>query len=113
MPITEKYLLGTLQKLQSAKPVTHKKMFGGAGLYCDGVFFAVIDDDRVFFKVDDTNRSEYTNAKMQQWVPDPRTGQAMAYYEVPKRVLSDPKELEVWIDKAVAVAVRKKSKKSK
>ena len=30
-----------------------KRMFGGAGLYHDGLMFAILDDDVVYFRVDD------------------------------------------------------------
>ncbi len=111
MPITDAYTKSTLQSLNAARPIEAKKMFGGMGLYCEGTFFAVIDDDRLFFKVDDHNRSDYEKAGMDQWVPDPRTGQKMSYFQVPPKVIKDPSKLGEWIDAAVEVAMRKKKKK--
>lgn len=32
--------------------VTHRKMMGGATLYCDGTVFAIIADDALWFKAD-------------------------------------------------------------
>ncbi len=37
--------------------VTTRRMFSGAGVYCDGVIFALILRDVVYFKVDDGNRA--------------------------------------------------------
>jgi len=38
-------------------------MFGGVGIYCGDLFFGLIDDDTLYFKVDDSNRSDFTHAR--------------------------------------------------
>ena len=42
--------------------VTARRMFGGGGLFRDGLMFAIIDDDTLFMKVDDGNRPAYLAA---------------------------------------------------
>ena len=39
------------EQLREAGTIRSRKMFGEYGLYCDGVFFAVICDDQFFVKV--------------------------------------------------------------
>ena len=39
------------EQLREAGTIRSRKMFGEYGLYCDGVFFAVICDDQFFIKV--------------------------------------------------------------
>ena len=39
------------EQLQAAGHIRSRKMFGEYGLYCDGVFFAVICDDQFFVKI--------------------------------------------------------------
>ena len=39
------------EQLREAGAIRSRKMFGEYGLYCDGVFFAVICDDQLFVKV--------------------------------------------------------------
>lgn len=39
------------EQMQQAGSIRSKKMFGEYGLYCDGVFFAVICDDQLFVKI--------------------------------------------------------------
>lgn len=39
------------EQMQRAGSIRSKKMFGEYGLYCDGVFFAVICDDQLFVKI--------------------------------------------------------------
>src|ERR1700675_4989799 len=36
-------------------PVTIRTMFGGAGIYADGVMFAILVDDTVYLKADDAS----------------------------------------------------------
>ena len=80
-------------------------MFGAVGLYAGTSFFALIDDDRLYFKVDDENRPDFEAAGMEPFRPygDDRT---MGYYEVPIDVLEDADALTAWARKAIAVAER-------
>lgn len=111
MPVSEAAVQAFLKKLSAARNITHRKMFGGIGLYSDGVFFAVIDNDRLYFKVDDVNFPKYQSFGMPQWVIEGPNGGAMPYYEVPEKILEDKEQLGPWIDDAVAVALRKKKAK--
>ena len=47
-----------VELLGAAGRVTARRMFGGYGLYCDGVMFALIADDVLYLKADDVNRPE-------------------------------------------------------
>ena len=100
-----------VEQLEHVASITSKSMFGGVGLYADGLFFALIGDDRLYFKVDDSNRPDFEVAEMEPFRPygDER---AMKYYEVPIAVLENADALQTWAEKAIAVARRaKKSKK--
>lgn len=52
----------TLSALQGAGEARARAMFGGFGIYLDGVIVAIIARDRLFFRVDDRNRSDYQEA---------------------------------------------------
>ena len=110
MPVTEAAVQDFLAKLSAVRPITSRKMFGGIGIYCEGTFFAVIDDDRLYFKVDDQNLPDYEARGASQWVIEGMSnGGPMPYREVPADVLTST-VLGDWIDKAVQVALRKKKK---
>ena len=111
MPVTDAAVQSLLSPMSAVRPITSRKMFGGVGIYCDGVFFAVIDDDRLYFKVDAGNLADYEARQAAQWTIEGPTGGAMPYREVPKEVLDDGEMLGEWIDRSVEVAQRKKSKK--
>ena len=40
-------------------PVAVRRMFGGAGVYCDGLMFGLVSDDTLYFRVDDGNRGAF------------------------------------------------------
>jgi len=100
-----------VEQLEHVGSITSKSMFGGVGLYADGLFFALIANDRLYFKVDDSNRPDFEAAEMEPFRPygDER---AMKYYEVPIAVLEDADALQTWAKKAIDVARRaRKGKK--
>lgn len=108
MAVSEDYLNYVLEQLEHAGTVTPKRMFGGVGLYMDDVFFALIADDVLRFKVDDTNRADYEKAGMEPFRPYKDRKTIMDYYEVPIDVLEDRAELKLWAEKAIDAALRKK-----
>ena len=104
MPISEEYVTYVLDQLEGLGTITVKKMFGGAGLYLDSLFFALVSDDVLYFKVDNSNRQDYENAGMEPFRPFGEKSHIMHYYEVPIDVLDDRDQLKVWVDKALLVA---------
>lgn len=88
-------------------------MFGGVGIYSEGLFFALLDDDRLFFKVDDASRPRYQAAGMGAFDPF-KDGKAMnGYFELPGEVLEDEDQLPGWVREALAVAAWAAKKKPK
>ena len=51
-----------LDLMAALGPVTARRMFGGFGIYLDGVMFALIADDILYLKVDDRTRPDYEAA---------------------------------------------------
>ncbi len=102
MPYTKAFREEVEEKLSAAKMIRSRPMFGGVGIYAEELMFAIIDDDKLFFKVNDTNRQDYIDKGMDRWAI------ANTYYEVPADILDDPAELGVWIDKCLRVAESKK-----
>ncbi len=85
-------------------------MFGGVGVYSDGLIFGLIDDDRFFLKVDDVNRPDFEERGTGKFDPY-GDGRGMQYYEVPADVLEDRAELARWSRRAIDVAQRAQAKK--
>jgi TfoX/Sxy family transcriptional regulator of competence genes len=73
MAVSDSFLTFVLEQLDGVRQVTSRRMFGGAGLYSAEVFFGVLDNDRLYFKVDDTNVGDYSRAGMEPFRPYPNS----------------------------------------
>ena len=96
------------------RPVTVRRMFGGAGLYADGVMFGLVFDGAIFLKVDATSIPDFEREGSQPFVytrakSKGRVGRAsLSYWRLPERLYDDPDELVVWAERALAIAEHKK-----
>lgn len=113
MSVSSGYRTYILDQLAAVPALSTRRMFGGVGLYSGESFFALIDDDVLFFKVDAANRDDYVARGMKAFMPVP--GQASSgYYAVPEDVIEEAEELVRWARRSVEVALRKqKPKKNK
>lgn len=95
-------------------PVSIRRMFGGAGLFRDGIMFALIVRDTLYLKVDDATRSAYEAAGMGPFTYQ-RKGEAAAlgYYQAPEAALDDPEMMRDLARDAFAVALRAHAAKAK
>jgi DNA transformation protein len=110
MAFSKGYRDFVVEQLGRVAPVTARSMFGGVGLYTEGLFFALIAEDRLYFKVDDSTRPEFELLGMEPFRPFGEEN-AMGYYEVPADVLEDATQLEPWMRKAIGVAGKAKQGK--
>lgn len=112
MPVTPTFRAFVLEQLRRVAPaIRDRAMFGGVGIYCGDAFFALVDDDVLYFKVDDTNRPDFEARGMGPFRPSGPGGETMQYYEVPADLLEDLDALATWTKRAVAVAHRARSRK--
>ena len=106
MTASSGFLAYVLDQLAGLAGVSSRRMFGGAGLYCDEFFFALIDNDTLYLRVDDANRADFTTRGMGQFRPyADRPELSMSYYETPADVLEDPAQLVSWARRSVAAAM--------
>lgn len=100
----------TLEQLRRIRPdIRDRAMFGGVGIYAGDLFFALIAEDTLYFKVDDSNRADFEERGLSPFRPFGEAGAVMQYYEVPADLLEDPEALRPWVDRAVAVARARKT----
>ena len=104
MPVSDAFLQYVVEQLAGLSPVSWRRMFGGVGLYSRAAFFAVIDDDVLYFRVGDDTRPEYEVRGSRPFAPIPGQKPMRGYYEVPADVLEDREQLGEWAQRAVAVA---------
>lgn len=113
MAVSDEFVEYVLDQLAGWDEVSARKMFGGAGLYCDGVMFGLIADDVAYLKVDDSNREDFIGAGSSAFNPFPEKDKSvvMSYYEIPADVLEDRELLGQWAECALTAARKKKKKK--
>ena len=116
MAKTTPFVTYLLDMLADLGDVHARAMFGGFGIYRDGVMVGLIADGVFYLKVDDGNRPKF-EAEGSQPFSYRRKGKKkpveMSYWEVPVDVLENPRSLCEWTRDAHAAAVRAKAKTGK
>jgi DNA transformation protein and related proteins len=113
VPVQRQFLEYVLEQLSGLPALSARRMFGGFGLYSEGLFFGLIDDDTVFLKTDDGNIAQYQARGMPRFMPFPdRPHTALGYHQVPVDVIEDAEIFLQWARASVAVAVRARSRKT-
>lgn len=87
--------------------VTIKRMFGGAGVWHEGIMFALLADDTIFIKADAPLRAALTEEGSYPFVwqrPSDGAEIDLGYVSLPSAALDDPDEAVIWGRKALAVA---------
>jgi DNA transformation protein len=107
-----------IELLDGMGPVSIRKMFGGAGVYADGLMFGLIAGDVLHLKVDDALKAELTQEGSGPFVWEPQNGPRkgekvdLGYWRLPEGALDDPDEAVTWARKALAVARAKAAAKA-
>ena len=87
-----------------------RKMFGGYGIYHDGIMFGLIADDTLYLKADNSTAKLFESRGLNQF--EYHKGDKpvkMSYYEAPTEILDDPEDAAVWARRAYEAAMRTKS----
>ena len=92
--------------LEGIPGITSRMMFGGYGIYQDGLIFALIAYDQLYFKVGDSNRFEYEamGSKPFTYQQKGHRKATMSYWLVPPEVMQDKDRMREWVDKSVKVS---------
>jgi DNA transformation protein len=106
MAVSASYLTFVLEQLAGVRAIVTKRMFGGVGIYSGETFFAVIDNDTLFFKVDEPLAAQYRDAGMPPFAPIPGKPPMLGYYQVPPDVLEDADAMARWAKQSLRVAVK-------
>lgn len=107
MTVSPDYLDYLRDQLQGFGSFDIRRMFGGAGLFREGLMFALVVDDVLYFKVDGRNRADFETAGMAPFSYE-RKGKMAAiksYYEAPPELSDDADDLAIWAGKAFNAAL--------
>ena len=87
-----------------------RKMFGGRGVYCGELMFALIADGSLYLKVDDESRPRFESEGLTPFVYDSERGRVtMSYYLAPDAIFDNQRVLEDWAGEAQSASVRSAS----
>lgn len=84
-----------------------RRMFGGGGVYCDGMMFGLVADDALFLKADAATKAPFEAEGCGPFVYEGKGKPiAMSYWRMPERLLDEPDEMVAWARIALGVARR-------
>ena len=91
-------------------PIQTRKMFGGYGIYHQGVMFGLVADDTLYLKVDDTIKPYFEAKSLSPFEYDKGDKVVkMSYHVAPDNILDDPQEAAIWAQRSFDVAARLKN----
>ena len=92
-------------------PVSTRKMFGGHGVFHDGLMIGLVADDELYLKADKISAPTFAAEGSTPFVYGKGSKQVqMSYYRAPAEALDDPAEMLPWAQLAFAAACRVKKK---
>lgn len=103
-----------VELMQTMGPVYAKAMFGGHGIYLDGLMFALIADDSLYLKADTDTEHHFSELGLTAF-SYMRSGKRhhLAYFQAPEETLEDSETMNLWANKAYSAALRAHAIKQK
>ena len=91
--------------------VNPRRMFGGIGVFRDGLMFALVADGALYMKADDQTIGEFEDAGSEPFVYQGKNGPVrLGYWSLPEAAIDDPDEVRLWAERAFGAALRAKKK---
>ena len=115
MPVSKEekaFVTYVVELMQSIGPVSAKRMFGGYGIFLDGLMFGLIADSVLYLKVDEDTENEFKAKGLEAFTYTKKGNEfKMSYYQAPDEALEDAEEMSSWANKAYGAALKAASKK--
>jgi DNA transformation protein len=95
--------------------VTLRRMFGATGIFCDGLMFAVVSEDMLYFRIDDHNRRAFEETAAFPPLNYEKKGRTinLSFWRAPERLFDETDELVMWSRRALAAARRVAAKRER
>jgi DNA transformation protein len=106
------YVAHIVDLLQLIGPVESKSMFGGFGMFLEGLIFGLVAGNELYLKVDTQNLQDYEDLGLQAFSFEKNDRQfKMSYYQAPEEAMEDAELLSDWASNAYCAAMRAAAKK--
>lgn len=117
MPVNEEakhFAAHVVDLLQSIGPVYSRRMFGGFGIFLDGLMFGLIADNELYLKVDDQSRDSFETLGLQAFTYYKQDKpMQLNYYQAPEEAMENMELMTEWGAKAFECALRAAAGKKK
>lgn len=88
-------------------PIESRRMFGGHGIYYQGIMFGLVMDDVLYLKADAVLAPQFEALGLQPF--QYQKGERMinlSFYQAPDELFDDPEEAKIWASRAYEAALR-------
>jgi len=96
-----------LELLRPAGPAEARRMFGSWGLFAAGRMFALVVDEALWLKADDSSRAKFEAEGLEQFFYESRGGRVgLPYWQAPPDAMDDAQAMRPWALAAMDAALR-------
>lgn len=115
MPVDNSFVDEVMDLLSQSSSVTSRRMFGGVGIFHNGLMFALIADSELFLKADEQSVHFFNDENCPAFSYSKADGKEfkMSYYRSPESFFEEPEQTELWAKRAQAAAFRAPRKSRK
>jgi len=117
MPVSKEekeFVSYVVDLMQSAGPVYAKSMFGGHGIYLEGLMFGLVADSVLYLKSDKETEDDFRAKGLEAFTYNKKGKEyKMSYYQAPEETLEDSEVMNFWVNKACSSALKAAAKKRK
>jgi DNA transformation protein and related proteins len=107
--MSREFIAFVVETLAPLGAIQAKKMFGGYGIYHDGIMFGLVSDEVLYLKADSHSCHYFTESGMppfryqrqDKWVE-------LSYYQAPEEIFDDVQTATLWAKRAFAAALKAK-----
>jgi DNA transformation protein len=108
----KEFVYYVVELMQSVGKVYAKGMFGGHGIYLEGLMFGLVADSVLYLKADKETENEFKDRGLEAFTYNKKGKEyKMSYYQAPEEALEDCEEMNIWVNKAYGAALKAASKK--
>lgn len=107
-----------LELWEPLTPVTTKRMFGGYGVFKDGLMFAIFIRGVLYFKVDPLTTASFHERALKPFTYErsdklgKKKAVELSFFEAPLDIYDEPAMAIEWARNAIGAALRVKNKSS-
>jgi DNA transformation protein len=107
MAASEGFIEHLRDALAGLGPVSIRRMFGGAGVFADGLMFALVTGETLYLKADDVTKADFEREGLAPFTYESRGRTVtLSYWRAPERLLDEPDAMTEWASRALAAAKR-------